>query len=130
MSIFTSIISGISKAENFLLNVFTKTNAVIATVTKLQPSVLAAMMATFYDVMKTAQAGAGAATAASSGNVLGAITLSNTTLALLQQVLADGATDTSLIAADLKALGIAAGVQTGTNATPQFITGMTIEPQV
>lgn len=108
MSIFTTIASGLSKAENFLINIFTKGSAIAAAISKLSPAVLAAMLATFYDVVKAAQAATAAATSAAAGDIPVAFTMSQTTLALIKQVVTDGENDASLIAADLKALGIAA----------------------
>lgn len=52
MSFLSSITSGLSKAENFLINIFTKTAQVVSVVQKVGPSTLAAILAVFYDVSK------------------------------------------------------------------------------
>lgn len=106
MSIFSSIATGLSKATNFLLAVFTKTDQVVKTFESLTPQVKAAMLATFYDVTKTLTSGAAAAGAASTGNIPSAFTLSETTLTLLEQVKSDVVADVADIKADLTALGI------------------------
>ena len=106
MSIFSTITAGLTKAENFLVNVFTKTSEVEQTLASLAPGTKAAVLATFYDTVKTVQAGIAAATDAADGNITGAITLSAQTLALVKTVVEDAKTDGSAFAADLKALGL------------------------
>ena len=106
MSIFTSIGEGISKATSFLVNVFTKTKEVVDLFTSLAPATKAAILATFYDVMKTVTSGTAAGVAAASGNIPAAVTLSETTLGLIGAVVADAKNDASVIATDLKALGV------------------------
>lgn len=106
MSFLSTVAAGLTKAENFLINVFTKVSDVDKTLTSLAPATKAAMLATFYDVATTIATGAGAAEAAATGNMPLAITLSQQTLALVQGVVADAKTDGSVIVADLKALGI------------------------
>ena len=106
MSIFTSIGEGISKATSFLVNVFTKTKEVVDLFTSLAPATKAAILATFYDVMKTVTAATAAAGAAESGNIPSAFTLSETTLGLIKAIVADAKADASVIATDLKALGV------------------------
>jgi PPE-repeat protein len=106
MSIFTSIGAGISKSISFLVNVFTKTKEVEDMFVALAPATKAAILATFYDVSKTVAAASAAAGAAEVGNVPLAITLSETTLSLIKAVVADAKKDASVIANDLKALGV------------------------
>jgi len=106
MSIFTSIGAGISKSISFLVNVFTKTKEVEDLFVSLAPATKAAMLATFYDVTKTVTSALAAAGAAETGNIPTTITLSETTLGLLKSVVADAKTDASVIAVDLKALGV------------------------
>jgi hypothetical protein len=106
MSIFTSIGAGISKSISFLVNVFTKVDEVDKMFVALAPATKAAILATFYDVTKTVTAGTEAAGAAEAGNIPAAFSLSETTLGLVKSVVADAKTDASVIAADLKALGI------------------------
>lgn len=106
MSIFTEIGTGLSKAANFLITVFTKTKQVEDAFVALAPATKAAILATAYDVLKTATAAAGAAGAAATGNLPAAFTLSETTLTLIESVIADAKTDASVIAGDLKTLGV------------------------
>ena len=106
MSIFTSIGEGIGKATSFIVNVFSKTKEVVDLFTSLSPAIKAAILATFYDVMKTITAASAAAGAAESGNIQSTFTLSETTLGLIKDVVADIKKDGSVIAADLKALGV------------------------
>jgi len=72
----------------------------------LSGPVLAAVAAVFYDVVKAVAAGQAAAAAAGTGNVPLAITLSETTIGLVQKVVTDGKAGEKTIAADLSALGI------------------------
>ena len=67
---------------------------------------LAAAAAVFYDVVKTVAAAESAASAASTGNVMGAITLSETTIGLVKQVVSDFKTGEATVIADFKTLGI------------------------
>jgi hypothetical protein len=105
-SIFTSIGAGISKATSFLVNVFSKVDEVDKTLVALAPATKAAILATFYDVAKTVTSATAAAGAAELGNIPSAFTLSETTLGLIETVVADAKTDGSVIAADFKALAI------------------------
>lgn len=106
MSIFTAIGTGLSKATHFLLAVFTKTKQVEDLFVSLAPATKAAILATFYDVAKTVTAATGAAGAAATGDIPAAFALSETTLTLIKAVIADAKTDASVIAADLKSLGV------------------------
>lgn len=106
MSLFSSIATGLSKAANFLITVFTKTKQVEDMFVSLAPATKAAILATAYDVLSAVTTGAEAATAASTGNIPSAFTLSETTLTLIKSVITDAKTDASVIAADLKALGV------------------------
>lgn len=108
MSIFTSIATGFSKAASFLITIFTKTKQVEDVLVSLAPQTKAAILATFYDVSKTVMAAEGAAGAAASGDIPTAFTLSETTLMLIKSVITDAKNDASIIAADLKALGVLA----------------------
>lgn len=108
MSIFTAVETGFTKAYNFVITVFTKIDQVDKTFQALAPQTKAAILATFYDASKTFAAGVGAAEAAATGNVATAITLSETTVMLVKSVIADAKNDASIVAADLKALGITA----------------------
>jgi hypothetical protein len=105
MSIFTSIGAGISKSISFLVNVFTKIDEVDKAFVSFAPATKAAILATFYDVSTAVAAGTAAATAAESGNIPSAVTLSETTIGLVKSVVAAAKVDASVIAADLKILG-------------------------
>lgn len=123
MSIFSSIISGLSKAENFLISMFTKGSTIAAMVAKLSPNVLAAILALFYDVMKTLLSAETAVKDATTGDIMGAITVSQTTWALLQQVKSDFIAGEKVIVSDIEQLGIAASTSAagmvGSAATPE-----------
>lgn len=102
----TSVVTALTKAEQFLLRVLTGTNKVISTLSKVSGPTLAALLAVFYDALKTLAAAESAAASVETGNPLSTVQLSATTLALLQNVIADSKTAGSVIADDLKALGI------------------------
>ncbi len=73
---------------------------------KLSGPTLAAAAAVFYDTVKSLAAGESAAAAASTGNITGAITLSETTVSLVMKVIADCKSGAATIKADFEALGI------------------------
>ena len=98
----------LGKAVQFLITVFTKTSTVTAKLSKLTPGVLAAMLAVFYDVVKTAQTADAAVAAAQAGNIPSTFTLSETTLGLVKNVITDAKAAEQLVVADLKELGIIA----------------------
>jgi hypothetical protein len=106
MSIFTSIGAGISKAISFIVTVFSKADEVKKLLDSLAPATVAAMLATFYDVTKTLASAAAVVGDVETGSISAAFTLSETTLGLVKSVVADAKTDGSVIAADLKALGV------------------------
>jgi hypothetical protein len=114
MSVFTKVFSGLGKFENFIVNIFTKEQQVQQTLVALATPTKAALMATFYDVVKAVQAGEGAVAAGMSGNIPAAITLSVQTIALVKGVIEDAKTDASVAHTDLTALGISVE----TNPTP------------
>ena len=72
----------------------------------LSGPVIAASMAVFYDVTKTVAAAESAAAAAAGGNVKLTITLSETTVGLVKQVVTDFKAGEKTIVADFEALGI------------------------
>ena len=106
MSIFTSIGEGVAKSISFIVNVFSKVDEVDKILASLAPATKAAMLSTFYDVSTTVGSATAAATAAESGNIPSAFTLSETTLGLIKTVVADAKKDGTVIAADFKALAI------------------------
>jgi hypothetical protein len=106
MSIWTEIESAGQKIEDFLSNVASGAKKLQAAYAALSGPTLAAAAAVFYDVVKTVAAGESAASEASTGNVSGAITLSQTTLALVKQTVTDAKAGEKTVVADFQALGI------------------------
>ena len=72
----------------------------------LSGPVIAASMAVFYDTVKTIASAEAAAAAAAGGNVPVAITLSETTIGLVKQVVTDAKAGEKTIVTDFEALGI------------------------
>lgn len=105
-NIFTDIVSAGQKIENFLQNIVNGAKTLQAVYSKLSGPTLAAVAAVFYDVSKTVAAGTAAAGAAESGNIPSAFTLSETTLGLVKQVVADAKAGEKTIVADFEALNI------------------------
>lgn len=103
---FLDLVAAGKKVEDFLNSVVKGARALEAIWGALSGPVLAAAAAVFYDVVKTVAAAESAASAASTGNVAGAITLSETTLGLVKQIITDFKAGEGTILADFKALGI------------------------
>ena len=103
---FAELAAAGKKVEDFLTSVASGAKTLASIWGALSGPVLAAAAAVFYDVVKTVAAAESAASAASTGNVTGAITLSETTLKLVKQVVSDFKTGEATIIADFKALGI------------------------
>ena len=93
MSFLSTVQTDLNKAFAFLGTVFQKTEAVDKAFVSLAPATKAAILATFYDATKTATDVAGVVTDVASGNIPGAITLSSATVAMVQNVVADGKAD-------------------------------------
>lgn len=108
MSFFSSVASGLSKGIAFIEKVFTTTENYASILSKLSPTVIAAILATFYDVVKTLAAAETQAADAASGNIQGAIQLSPTTWALIEKVWTDLKADKADIVAAFKALELPA----------------------
>lgn len=106
MSIFTDIEADGQKVGKFLQNLVTGAAALQREFGQLEPATLAAVSAVFYDVVKAEAAGTAAAGAAEAGNIPAAFTLSETTLALVRQVIADVKAGKSVFVSDFKALNI------------------------
>ena len=106
MSFFSSIASGLFKGIAFIEKVFTETSNYAAILSKLSPTIMAAILATFYDVVKALEAAEAAALAAGAGDIPVAFTLSETTLALLQKVWLDLKADDAAAVAAFKALSL------------------------
>jgi hypothetical protein len=105
-SLFGEVFAGLTKAQAFLVNLFKKEEQVAAEFAKLQPATKAAILATFYDAVKTFNSGVAVAAAGASGNIPLAVTLSANTAGLIQGLVTDVATDGSLIKADFETLAI------------------------
>jgi hypothetical protein len=97
--------TGISTSIKFITTVFSKTAEVDKILVGLAPQTKAALLATFYDVVKTGVSAEGVVQDASVGNFTGAVTLSSTTVTLVKDVWSDLKTDESVAKADLTALG-------------------------
>jgi hypothetical protein len=103
---FSDLVSSGKKVEDFLTSVAKGAKTLGAIWGTLSGPVLAAAAAVFYDVVKTVAAVESAASAASTGNVTGAITLSETTIGLVKQVVSDFKAGEATVTADFKALAI------------------------
>jgi hypothetical protein len=106
MSLWTDITGAGIKIENFLIELSSGAKKLQAIYSTLSGPTLAAVAAVFYDVVKTVSAAESAATSAETGNIPGAITLSETTLTLVKQVVTDFKSGVKTVEADLTALGI------------------------
>lgn len=107
MSIFNELALDGEKIETFLVNLVNGGKKLQALFTSLSPKTLAAASAVFYDVVKTVASAESAASSAASGNLAGAVTLSETTFSLVQGLVADAKSGEAVIVADFKALEIA-----------------------
>lgn len=106
MSFLTDIEAAGKKIGDFLTEVVTFGEKAKAVYNALSGPTIAASMAVFYDVTKAIGAGEGAAADAASGNIPGAITLSETTLGLVKTVVSDFKAGEKDIVADFQALNI------------------------
>lgn len=107
MSILSDIEAAGTKIENFLKDVVSggkKLQSIYSALTS--PAVIAASMAVFYDTVKTVASATAAAEAASTGNFAGAVTLSETTIGLVQTVVKDFQAGEKTVVADFDALDI------------------------
>ncbi|HVJ09707.1 MAG TPA: hypothetical protein VM554_15120 [Acidisarcina sp.] len=103
---FGDLVAAGKKVEDFLISVVKGAKTLSAIWGALSGPVLAAASAVFYDVVKTVNAAESAAASAQSGNVVSAITLSETTISLVKQVVSDFKAGEATIVSDFKALGI------------------------
>lgn len=106
MSFLTDIEAAGKKIGDFLTDVVTFGQKAKAVYAALSGPTIAASMAVFYDVVKTIGAAEAVAGDAAAGNIPGAITLSETTLGLVKNVVADFKSGEADIVADFKALNI------------------------
>jgi hypothetical protein len=105
MSFFSSITSGLSKGIAFIEKVFTQTENYATIVSKLTPTVLAAVLAVFYDVLKFIESSESVATDLTSGQVQAGISIfSSTTIGLLEKVWTDAKAGEANVVAAFKAL--------------------------
>lgn len=106
MNLISEIEAAGAKVETFLESVVSGASKLKKLYNGLSGPVLAASLAVFYDVVKAVSSAEAAATAAASGNVPGAITLSETTVGLIKQVITDFKSGEKTIVTDFEALGI------------------------
>lgn len=113
MSFISSVTSGLSKAESFLINIFTKTSQIVSVLQKVGPGTLAAILAVFYDVTRfLASEAANVATAAGDAKALnfsGALSdvFTPATQTLLTNLIADFKAAEATVVSDFSELGIA-----------------------
>ena len=106
MSFISDVESLGVKIEDFLKVVVNGANTLQKTWGTLSGPTLAAVAAIFHDVITTVSTAESVAADASTGNVLGAITLSETTIGLVKQLVADAKAGEKQIVADFDALGL------------------------
>ncbi len=106
MSILTEVEHIGSTVAKFLQSIVTGASTLQKIWSALSGPTLAAAAAVFYDVVKTATAAESAASAVSTGNFTGAVTLSETTIGLIKQIVADAIKGEKTVVADFEALGI------------------------
>lgn len=106
MSLFTEIEAAGKKIGDELLAVVTFATNIKKIYSALSGPTLAAVAAVFYDAVKGVVSIEAVAADAAAGNITGAITLSQTTITLLKQVVSDFKAGETTIVADFKALGI------------------------
>ena len=106
MTVLSDIEAAGEKIETFLQNIVSGAKKIQAIYGALSGPVIAASMAVFYDTVKTIAAAESAAAAAGTGNISGAITLSETTVTLVQSVVKDAIAGEKTVVADFKALNI------------------------
>jgi hypothetical protein len=106
MSFLSDLEAGGKKIEDFLKDIVNGASQLQLIWKGLSGPTLAAAAAVFYDVTKAVSAGESAAASAASGNIPGAITLSETTIGLVKQVVTDFKAGEKTIVTDFEALNI------------------------
>jgi hypothetical protein len=106
MSLISEIEAAGTKVETFLESIVNGASKLKKLYAALSGPVLAASMAVFYDVVKVVGSAEAAAGSAAAGNVPAAITLSETTVGLIKQVVTDFKAGEKTVVADFEALGI------------------------
>jgi hypothetical protein len=106
MSILNDIEAGINKVGVFLQWISNGVKDLQTIYGALSGPVIAASMAVFYDTVKAIAAAKNVAGAVETGNVATAITLSQTTIGLVEKVYQDFVAGEKTVVADFKALNI------------------------
>jgi hypothetical protein len=106
MSFLSTVETAGTKISTFLNDIVNGAKSIQNIYGSLSGPVIAASMAVFYDVVKTIAAAEQVATTASTGNIPGAITLSETTISLVSTVVKDFLAGEKTVVADFEALNI------------------------
>ena len=106
MSILTEVEKVGSTIANFLKSIVTGAATLQKIWSALSGPTLAAAAAVFYDVVKAVSSAESVAEDAAKGDFSGAVTLSETTIGLIKQVVTDAKAGEKAIVADFEALGI------------------------
>jgi hypothetical protein len=106
MSFLNELEAAGKKIGDVLTEVVTFGNNIRKVYLALSGPTLAACAAVFYDVVKTIGSAQADAAALQAGNIPATITLSETTLGLVKQVVSDFKSGEQTIVADFKALNI------------------------
>lgn len=107
MSLFSDLAADGQKVATFLGNIVSGVGKLKTVIAQLSGPTIAASAAVFYDVVKAVDAAESAAATAATGNIPAAITLSQTTIGLVRQVVTDFHAGEKIIVSDLTTLGIA-----------------------
>jgi hypothetical protein len=106
MSFLSTLETAGTKIGTFLNDIVNGAKSIQKVYGALSGPVIAASMAVFYDVVKTVAAAQKAAAAASTGDVSLTITLSETTIDLVNTVVKDAIAGEKTVLADFEALNI------------------------
>lgn len=106
LSFLSDIEAAGKKIGDVLTEIVTFGHNIKTVYSALSGPTLAASAAVFYDVVKTVSAAESAASAAATGNVSLSISLSETTIGLVKNVVTDFKSGEATIVADFKALNI------------------------
>lgn len=106
MSVLSDIEAAGTKIESFLKSIVTGAKTLQTIWGALSGPTLAAGAAVFYDTVKAFNEVEATASAAATGNIPVAITLSETTVSLVKTVVADAKSGVKTIVADFDALNI------------------------
>ena len=106
MSILSEAESIGLKIEDFLTAVVSGSAKLQKVASSLSGPTLAVIAAVFYDVSKLALSVSAEGADVAAGNFVGAVTLSPTTVALVNQLITDAKAGEKQIVADFQALGI------------------------